>query len=130
MTFDKIIIWFLCALIVLFAVGLFWRPAKAHDAPSGIWQYPIQCCSGFDCDHIHEDQVRAVEGGYRVHVPVGSHMSVRVEDIDEVIPYNKVKPSPDGEYHICIQRQSQSSVPGSDIVGGKILCFFAPPQSF
>lgn len=84
-------------------------PAYPHDAPSG-WSYPFTCCSGYDCRHVHTGAVRAGADGYVV--PSG-----------EVVGYadDRIRPSPDGEYHWC-------SVAGKD--DGRTLCLFVPPMGF
>lgn len=67
--------------------------------------YPVECCSGHDCDAIQASRVQALgAGGYMVD---GAHY----------VPAAQVRQSPDGEYHACF--------PSKD----KLRCFWAPPPS-
>jgi hypothetical protein len=92
----------LAGLIVCAAFVGMMLPVLAHDAPSG-WTYPIECCSGHDCDEIASDRVKAVASGYLVD---GKHL----------IQHADVKQSPDGAFHACF--------PTPDI----LRCFWAPPR--
>lgn len=76
------------ALAIIAALASF--PALAHDAPSGT-PYPIICCSNHDCAPIAETDLEPTVEGFRVR------------QTGELIRYtsDKVKPSPDGQYHRC-----------------------------
>ncbi|WP_432654018.1 hypothetical protein [Sinorhizobium fredii] len=86
------------------------REASAHSSPSG-WYYPYQCCSDRDCQPVHGAAITEGPEGYVV------------EETGEVIRYrdSRVKSSPDGEFHLCMQ-------PGK--VGSRAICLFVPPRSF
>ncbi|MBP2238814.1 hypothetical protein J2Z31_005355 [Sinorhizobium kostiense] len=79
----------------------------AHSAPSG-WYYPYQCCSDRDCQPVHDTAVVEGPEGYIV------------EETGEIIGYQdpRVKPSPDGEFHLCLGT-------------GNFLtrCLFVPPRA-
>jgi hypothetical protein len=92
------------------------RSASAHDYWSdGTRVDPVTkwlCCSDSDHFLLDDSQVRKVEQGFRVsgrfdtkEGPVG---------IDELINWERVKPSPDGRFHAFIDGD------------GDIRCFFAP----
>lgn len=84
--------------------------AGAHLAPSG-WVYPVQCCSNRDCEPVHD--ARIIEG------PQG----YVVQDSGEIIGYRdeRVKKSPDDEFHLCRAKSQVSS---------RAICLFVPPRSF
>ena len=99
--------------VMLVATGLtvfVGSPALSHDAPKG-WSYPLSCCSGFDCREVSASAIRERPEGYVVG-PTG-----------EVLAYSdeRLKNSPDGEYHWC-------SVAGAD--DGRTICLFVPPHSY
>lgn len=83
--------------------------AFSHEAPTG-WSYPPLCCSNQDCRQADPREVRETPDGYLL-VTTG-----------EVVPYlnYRVKPSPDGLFHVCQQAGNFDS--------GRILCLFAPPR--
>ena len=90
--------------------------AQAHDAtptaaqPNG-WSYPSKCCSGYDCREVPGKAIGTWAQGYVI------------KGTGEIISYtdNRIKDSPDGEYHWC-------SVAGAD--DSKTVCLFVPPNSF
>lgn len=87
--------------------------ASAHQSPSG-WQYPVECCSNEDCQAIPHHAVEITPTGYRVTLRPGEHaMSPAGGQWD--LARDVAKPSPDGQYHICILPRSQW-----------VMCFFAP----
>jgi len=87
---------------------------RAHDAPSG-WAYPIECCSGIDCDEIAASSVKETPEGYAVTLLPGQHQMVK-SPFSTVVPYASARPAPDGAYHICLSPAL------------KVLCFFAGPR--
>lgn len=96
------------SLTLLLAAGA--RPVFAHS-----W-YPAACCSGTDCASIQPTSVRETAGGHVVTVAPGSHpmwRSDRPTPLVVRIPYREAKPSPDGQWHLCING------------AGDLLCFFA-----
>ncbi len=91
-------------------------PAVAHDAkptaakPQG-WSYPFSCCSGYDCREVSSRQISERPEGYVIR------------GTGEVVAYSdqRLKDSPDGEYHWC-------SVAGAD--NTRTICLFVPPRSY
>lgn len=74
-------------LIAFLGLCLAWCvPARAHSF------YSALCCSDRDCHPVADTDVEATAGGWFVK-PTG-----------ETIPYSdpKVKPSPDGRFHLCV----------------------------
>lgn len=102
------------ATLALSAAGL---PSFAHQAPSG-WTYEYACCGGNDCAPVRPEQVRVTRAGYVVTVPPGSHPQVGPDahTLTVTIPYDGVKPSQDGDYHLCLSASDK-----------RVLCFYAPP---
>lgn len=123
-----VLITILLAAIVGFMAGR----AFAHDAiptasqPLG-WQYPVNCCSSLDCGMISYKVIKETPEGYMVSLKKSDHIML-IKDTAFFIQYNdpRVKPSPDGEYHICISKQH--SAPTGDMLGGNVICFFVPPK--
>jgi hypothetical protein len=128
---------------VIFTIGfwyvlflLFVWPALAHDAvptaaqPNG-WQYPVTCCSTLDCGEISASTVRVTpDGRYVVTIGPDDHKMLARETVFAFdITDNRVKPSPDGVYHICISRQFETP-DKSATMGGNFLCFFEPARNF
>jgi hypothetical protein len=101
----------------------------AHDAPisrggyrnlAGEW-----CCGAGDCGVVSADDVKTSTGGYSLRGPVTYGASATgnesdgptwKEDVNEVVPYSKALPSPDGAYWRCKRPD------------GSPRCFFAPPS--
>ena len=106
----------------IMASSVLFSGAGAHEAiptaakPLG-WAYPVSCCSGIDCGEIPARTVTEGPDGYRVHLEPGDHQFVK-ESVTYLVPYETVKPSPDGMYHICINLEM------------KLLCFFAGARGF
>lgn len=98
----------------LLAFGLMIAPAYAHDAKSG-WSYPFACCSNQDCREVNvpetEVMVSEVQGGFSVNTS------------GEFIPWDdsRVRPSPDGKYHLC-------TLNGEN--GGRTICLFRPDKGY
>lgn len=80
--------------------------ARAHD-----W-YPLECCHDRDC--------WVAGSGGKESAPVPMLQGWRLGD-GAIIPYAKVRNSPDGQFHVCRQ--------GGTLSGG-VICFFAPVQGF
>lgn len=73
---------------VVLAVGIAQR-VKAHS-----W-YPLHCCSEHDCYPIETDQLVEQAGGSWKYLPTG-----------QVFPKEKVYPSQDNKFHVCISPSS------------------------
>ena len=85
------------AVIILMIIAVL-APAYAHE-----W-YPIDCCSGHDCDALADDRVERQPAGYMV-------------DGQYFFPNVEVRPSQSGRYHACFPN-----------LGERPKCFFAPPD--
>jgi hypothetical protein len=91
--------------ILLFAITLVpVLPAQAHS-----W-YPAECCSGQDCR----------EADMVTELPDGS-AKVQVGNDTVVVPRSlKRRISPDGHYHLCYRKWTDSTI---------VHCFFEPAQA-
>ena len=96
------------------ALALLPLAVHAHKAPSG-WSYPVQCCSGIDCNEIPASTVKETPHGYQVTLKPRDHVMVNAP-FSTVVPYAAARPAPDGAYHICLSPAL------------KVLCFFAGPR--
>lgn len=102
--------------------GLAVFTASSHDAPTG-WSYDPACCNTYDCRPAdgptgarhHTMQIVETKTGYRVIYP----NSTTPEDI----PWGskKIRPSRDGEYHVCTHG-------GRD--NGGTICIYVPNKGF
>lgn len=84
-------------VIILILIAVM-APAVAHD-----W-YPIDCCSGHDCDALPDSRVERKPDGYLV-------------DGQYFFRNDEVRPSLSGRYHGCFPNP-----------GERPKCFFAPPD--
>lgn len=97
-------------LSLLLLLGAGSEPVWAHSF------YPWECCSGHDCAPIQPTTVRETPAGYVITVAPGSHPmwgKDKPEPLIVTVPYGKAKPSPDGQWHLCINSS------------GQLLCFYA-----
>lgn len=97
-----------CAVGVL-ALALI--DARAHDAPTG-WSYSVACCSGYDCAELPAGTVKEGSNGYQITLMPGQHPMVTGDIFRATVPYgsSKIKDAPDGLYHACILKSSQSII--------------------
>jgi len=84
--------------------------APAHEAPLG-WNYPLSCCSSYDCKQVSAGVVKESPQGY-------------VIDTGEVVAYSdkRVRQSPDGEFHWCAHQ--------AGVDAGRTICLFVPTRGF
>lgn len=96
--------------IVCLLMAYLTMPAPAHDAPTG-WSYPFSCCSNFDCRQVSAKAIAERPEGYVI------------KNTGEVVGYadQRLKASPDGEYHWC-------SVAGEAM--SRTICLFVPPKGY
>lgn len=120
--------WAIFAIVILIMFGVVYvvtGQARAHHAPSGLWTYPPGCCNSAathptgDCAPIPEMSVRETPDGYAVTLAPGQHPKLKSKGYSGLIPYRSARPSPDGEYHICLSTD-----------GARRYCFFSPPMAF
>jgi len=76
------------ALIAIFIIGAVLNLAWAHS-----W-YDHECCSDNDCRPVSSEDVVETETGWK-HLPTGT-----------VFTREMVKPSRDGNFHVCIGNRS------------------------
>jgi hypothetical protein len=84
-------------LIVVICFLSFLTVAMAHSF------YPVECCSGYDCNMIDAKRVSLASGGYMV-------------DSKFFVPQKDVRKSEDGDFHACFPQPNN------------LRCFFAPPN--
>lgn len=104
-----------------------WISKKPYHSPVD----GSHCCSKDDCTIVDVAIIQEKGGGYEVRGPVvyykhqlmgspGNYFWVGkpyLIDVDEVVPYNQVQVSEDGNYWRCKR------------ANGERRCFFAPPTS-
>jgi hypothetical protein len=92
--------------------------AWGHQSHTGM-VFPPWCCNGNhitgDCSEIAAATVRVGQGGYIVTLNPGDHRKV-TEPQSFTIPQDKVRPSNDGRFYICLYPTQKDA-----------RCFFAPP---
>ena len=117
--------------------GMGYTPGEGYTSSSGShppeWKYPWACCSGNDCAKIEGSAVKQTPDGYEVTLNPGDHPMITEATGTKVyvIPYNdeRVKVSPDGDYHICIR--SATTVNADPAKGPlTVICFYRGPEGF
>ena len=95
-----------------------WISRGAYKNPAGEW-----CCGAEDCGVVSPNAVKATGAGYSVVGTVTYGKAVTGNSLDgptysdkvnEVVPYSRALPSPDGAYWRCKRPD------------GSPRCFFAP----
>lgn len=128
---QNIGLWLFVALIALFLVtAILCAPAQAHSWYSEKTDpvFKQSCCGGSDCAswRIDPGELTAEPAGYRVRLSLEKSKSINaysMAPIDAVVPWDRVQPSEDGRWHLCIMTQHR------DNVRGGIYCLFAPPDT-
>jgi hypothetical protein len=96
-----------------------WISRGAYKNPAGEW-----CCGAEDCGVVSPNAVKATGAGYSVVGTVTYGEAVTgnsldgptfTDSVNEVVPYSRALPSPDGAYWRCKRPD------------GSPRCFFAPP---
>ncbi len=96
-----------------------WINRGSYKNPAGEW-----CCGAEDCGVVSPQAVHVINGGYSVvgTVTYGEAITgnkldgpTKHDQVNEVIPYSRALPSPDGAYWRCKRPD------------GSPRCFFAPP---
>lgn len=98
-----------------------WYTQK-HDPQTG-----VGCCGGSDCAPLvlQPGMLTGEVNGYRLRMTLeqARHVNInRLDPLDIFIPFDRVQPSEDGNYHLCIPTYNGST-------RGDFYCFFAPPNS-
>lgn len=112
-------------LAVLFSV----HGALAHEWYSEKKDpvFKHSCCGGTDCAQliVNKTAVSAEPEGIRIRLTLEETRKINpysVAPIDAVVTWDRVQPSEDGNWHICIMSVSR------DNVRGGIYCLFQPPS--
>ena len=101
--------------LIAFVSFIILTPALAHGLAEWIQRGGVRngggqlCCGERDCIEIPGEQVKAIQGGYRV---------ILDENKAEIVPYPEAQPSPDGAYWRCAWPRPEDRK-----------CFFAPPPA-
>lgn len=105
-------------------------PANAHSWYSQKTDPVLHnsCCGGHDCAMwaIQPGEIEAIEIGYRVRLSVERTQLINPYSqtpIDAIVIWDRVQPSEDGNWHLCI---APGAVRSSPFFG--VYCLFAPPN--
>ena len=122
----------LLVLAALVAAFVFLVPviARAHEWYSGTHD-PVTgggCCGGHDCAalELEPGMLTGEAEGYRLRLTLEQARRInpqRFEPLDVLIPWGRIQPSPDGNFHLCIPARRASWMPAD------LYCFFAPPNT-
>jgi hypothetical protein len=125
-----ICLFFAAALAIL---GLYFLvvPASAHSWYSKKHDpvYMGSCCGGSDCHEfaaIPDESITAEATGFRIRLTGEQAHAINPNTnipIDALVTYDRVQPSEDGNWHICIMTFSRANERGG------IYCLFAPPDT-
>lgn len=85
------------------------------------------CCGGNDCAQliVTPTNVTAEADGYRIRLTHEQAKTINpytTEGIDALVTWDRVQPSEDGNWHLCIMTSYR------DAARGGIYCLFAPPN--
>jgi hypothetical protein len=86
------------------------------------------CCGGSDCAQlvISAEVLTAEERGYHIRLTLEQTRRINPHSsapIDAIVTWERVQPSEDGNYHICLMTTRR------DNERGGIYCLFAPPNT-
>lgn len=117
------------ALLLIALAIVLAAPAAAHSWYSQK-RDPVTdkpCCGGEDCAPlvIVPGVLGAEAAGYRVRLTLEEAQRInpkRTEPLDILIPWARVQPSEDGNFHLCIPSANYRTT-------GDFYCFFAPPNT-
>jgi hypothetical protein len=113
------------AVLLILAV----TPALAHSWYSKkvdpVWGN--SCCGGNDCAHlvVTPANVTAEADGYRIRLTHEEAKKINpytTSGIDALVTWDRVQPSEDGNWHLCIMTSYR------DAARGGVYCLFAPPN--
>lgn len=118
---------FVAAFVAAFLLG------AAHAWPHSWYSekkdpvYLQSCCGGSDCAawKIEPGELTAEATGYRVRLSLKKSKTINPYSafpIDALVTWNRVQPSEDGNWHLCIMTQYREGERGG------IYCLFAPPS--
>lgn len=115
--------------IIIFLAAAF--PASAHSWYSEK-QDPVlhnSCCGGHDCAMwaIQPGEIEAIPQGYRIRLSMERTQTINpysYAPIDAIVIWDRVQPSEDGNWHLCVAPGAMRSSPFWGIY-----CLFAPPST-
>lgn len=118
----------LCIFCLAMVVAI--KLADAHDWYTGT-RDPVTnggCCGGSDCAilAVTPGVIEAVDTGYRLRLSAAQAKAInpaRNLPVDTLILWERVQPSLDGNFHLCI-----SALP-SVYMQADFYCFWAPPST-
>lgn len=89
--------------------------------------YKQSCCGGSDCAvwKIEPGELTAEATGYRVRLSLEKSKTINpysMNPVDAVVTWDRVQPSEDGNWHLCIMTKMRENARGG------IYCLFAPPN--
>lgn len=128
--FASLIIGILLVAGVVIAVVLASQAALAHSWYSEK-RDPVTrggCCGGSDCAilAVTPGVLSAEADGYRVRLTAEQAKAInpyRNTPVDALVPWDRVQPSEDGNYHICLPTYPVGSMKAD------FFCFFAPANT-
>ena len=82
------------------------------------------CCGGLDCRELRvtPQNFTPEADGFRIRLTVEEAKIInpgRLEPLDILVPFSRVQPSEDGNFHLCIPRFN-------NVTYGDFYCFFMP----
>jgi hypothetical protein len=119
------------ALLLAIALTLL-APVIAHKALSHDWytstsdpKHGWRCCGFQDCAvlKVEPGMLTGEENGYRLRMTreQASRINPHVTGpVDALITWDRVQPSPDGNWHVCLMTSQPTTA------GGGVFCFFQP----
>lgn len=131
----RIIEWIIIGFAVVAALILVFlgvtAVAHAHDHYTGLTD-PVtnaRCCGGHDCTilKIESGVLDAEEGGYRIRLTAEQANKInrfRYVPLDTLISWDRIQPSWDSNFHICIPTTGEHLPPEK-----QAYCFWAPPDT-
>jgi hypothetical protein len=89
--------------------------------------FKTPCCGGTDCATwiIQPGELSAEADGYRVRLTLERTKTINpysTQPIDALVAWERVQPSEDGNWHLCIMTWSRSPAQSG------IYCLFMPPN--
>lgn len=117
--------------IILFIAALaLGQQARAHSWYSEKVDpvFKQSCCGGNDCGlwRVQPGELYAERDGYHIILSLERSRTINrysENPIDALVPWDRVQPSEDGNYHLCIMTRHR------DNVRGGIYCLFVPPNT-
>ncbi len=111
-------------------IGIVWLSSAAH---AHSWysekRDPVfngtSCCGGTDCRELPAHAIHNTEFGLRVSLTLTEARLInplRQEAFDELIPFDRIQTSEDGNPHICLMRLKMDDRQG-------FFCIFMPPNT-